>query len=219
MLILSLDSAGPACGVCVERDGTVLAIAEERMERGQDQRLMPLVLDVMQQAGVDFHQLDRVAVTRGPGSFTGLRIGLAAARGIGLAANKPVLGIDRFSIYRAQFTEAHQDLLVVINSKRLELFCRFYPAKSDAQEPRMMTPAEIDALLQQHPDTLIVGDAQLAGSSVHGHREPEVITCAALAARAEVNDPTCLPQPLYLRAPDVTISPKATVIQESCRDS
>src|SRR5271168_4937059 len=102
MLILSLDSAGAGCGVTVWRDGKILATHAEHMERGQDQRLMPLVLEIMKKAGVTFGDLDRIAVTRGPGSFTGLRIGLAAARGIGLAANKPVIGIDRFSIFHAQ---------------------------------------------------------------------------------------------------------------------
>ena len=102
MLILSLDTAGQACAVCVWRDGVVLAAREERMARGQDARLVPLLLEVMAAAGVAFPQLDRIAVTRGPGSFTGLRIGLATARGLGLAADKPVIGIDRFSIHAAQ---------------------------------------------------------------------------------------------------------------------
>src|ERR1700733_6915297 len=102
MLILSLDSAGAHCGVCVWHSGKILAKAQEPMERGQDQRLMPLVLETIDKAKVKFSSLDRVAVTRGPGSFTGLRISLAVARGIGLAADKPVIGIDRFMIYREQ---------------------------------------------------------------------------------------------------------------------
>lgn len=84
MLILSLECAGGGCGACVMKDDVVLALAEESMARGQDARLMPLVQEVMARAGVDYAELDRVAVTRGPGSFTGLRIGLAAARGLGL---------------------------------------------------------------------------------------------------------------------------------------
>src|SRR6201996_9161121 len=125
MLILSLDSAGSGCSACVWRDGKVLAEAHEAMHRGQDQRLMPLILQTLKQANVDFPQLDRIAITRGPGSFTGLRIGLAAARGIGLAAEKPVIGIDRFSIYREQVQRADKDLLVIIESKRRELYCQF----------------------------------------------------------------------------------------------
>ena len=103
MMVLGIDSAGAGCGVCVWQDGRVLASAFEAMERGQDRRLVPLILEVMQKAGADFDTLDRIAVTRGPGSFTGLRIGIAAARGIGLAASKSVLGIDRFAIYPRLF--------------------------------------------------------------------------------------------------------------------
>src|SRR3984957_2129291 len=113
MLILSLDSAGSGCSACIWRDGQVVAAAAESMQRGQDRRLMPLILEVMKKANTEFEALDRITVTRGPGSFTGLRIGLAAARGIGLAAGKPVIGIDRFSIYREMFRAENKNVFVV----------------------------------------------------------------------------------------------------------
>ncbi len=215
MLILSLDTAGAACSACVWQDGKILAEGEERMERGQDQRLMPLVLEIMKKAGTDFANLDRVTVTRGPGSFTGLRIGLAAARGIGLAAGKPVIGIDRFAIFREQIKQPDKNLLVVIGSKRKELFCRFYPVDA-APEPAMMTMDEIADFLKDRKDTIVAGD-EAAASFAHFRNpaEKEVITCAALAARADVNDSEFLPRPLYLRAPDVTIKPRT---MEQCVD-
>lgn len=203
MLVLSIDSAGSSCAACVWRDGKVLAAAEETMERGQDQRLMPLILEIMQKAGVDFNALDRIAVTRGPGSFTGLRIGLAAARGIGLAANKPVIGIDRFAIYREQMKE-QKNLLVVINSKRKELYCKFFSGKT-SEEPVMMIPDEIWAFLEMKDEATMTGDIILQGSTpFHETKEKEVIVCAALAAEAKTKDPAYLPRPLYIRAPDVT---------------
>ena len=236
------------------------------MERGQDARLVPLVLEVMAEAKTDFPQLDRLAVTRGPGSFTGLRIGLAATRGFGLAADKPVIGIDRFSLYREQqfkkpsplageeaktracaskplvfagegvssmtpprnrkaistlpqgegdsiqktYTE---DVFVVLDSKRLELFCRHYPAKGAAHEACMMTPDEIATLTRERPSLVVCGDAlellrpHLPPSVIYSNAtESEVVTCAALAALADPHDPAYLPRPLYLRAPDVTIA-------------
>src|ERR1700722_4210458 len=151
MLILSLDSAGSGCSACIWRDGQVVAAAAESMQRGQDRRLMPLILEVMKKANTEFEALDRITVTRGPGSFTGLRIGLAAARGIGLASGKPVIGIDRFSIYREQI-KTDKNLLVVIESKRAELFCRFYPANGTAHEPQMLTKEEIAAFLSKNKD-------------------------------------------------------------------
>lgn len=197
MLILALDSAGSSCSACVWRDGTVLAETSEPMERGQDQRLMPLLLELMQKANVTFPDLDRIAITRGPGSFTGLRIGLAAARGIGLAANKPVIGIDRFSIFYEQFKQPGKDLLVVINSKRAELYCRFYPVNGPATEPNMMTEDEIANFLNDTPNAIRAGDNQPSPN--------ESITCALLASRAPINDPATLPRPLYIRLPDVTV--------------
>jgi tRNA threonylcarbamoyladenosine biosynthesis protein TsaB len=186
------------------RDGDVLALAHESMERGQDQRLMPLILDVMKKAGVEFDALDRIAVTRGPGSFTGIRIGLAAARGLGLATGKPVIGIDRFNIYREQTKTPNKNLLVVINARRKEMFCRFYPARSEAAEPIMVTPEEIAAFLERHSGTVVAGDAPFPGVVVP--QENEAVTAAMLASSANADDIEHLPRPLYIRPPDVTMA-------------
>ncbi len=204
MLLLSLDSAASGCGACVWKDGATLALAQESMARGQDARLIPLVQKVMAEAGCSYAELDRVAVTRGPGSFTGLRIGLAAARGIGLAAEKPVVGIDRFSIYRAQNKTESEALLVVLESKRLELYARFYPASGRGEEPFMAAPEELASFSRARPGLAVVGDVALSFGSYRGLAEPEVVTCAALAARADPAQAAFLPRPLYLRAPDVT---------------
>jgi tRNA threonylcarbamoyladenosine biosynthesis protein TsaB len=201
MLILSIDCAGSGCGVCVWQDGNIRSEITERMERGQDQRLLPMVMQAMQQANVKFDDLDRIAVTRGPGSFTGLRIGLAAARGIGLASEKPVIGIDRFSIFHEQFKTTSQNIFVVINSRRAELYARYYPATGNAADPVMMTEEEIVDFLKNNPGTLAVGDTRTFCAS----KEPEHITCAARAARADISNTDFLPRPLYLRPPDVTL--------------
>jgi tRNA threonylcarbamoyladenosine biosynthesis protein TsaB len=206
MLILSLDSAGSGCGACVWRDGKTVAEEHERMERGQDQRLMPLILEVMQKAGAGFSGLDRIAVTRGPGSFTGLRIGLAAARGIGLAAGKPVIGIDRFALYRLQVQAPHKSLLVVTDSRRKELFCRFYPSAGVAMESTMMNAGEIASFIARKGDTAVTGDIPVEGVGFHPIHERETVTCARLAAIADPKSAHFLPRPLYIRAPDVTLA-------------
>jgi tRNA threonylcarbamoyladenosine biosynthesis protein TsaB len=157
---------------------------------------MPMIVDAMKGAGCAFPDLDRIAVTKGPGSFTGVRVGLAAARGIGFAAGKPVLGIDRFEIYRAIHAKA-KNLLVVIESKRAELFCKIYPFEGAVPDACLMTQPEIDAYLEEHPETEIAGDIATPDDDILG-------ACAVLAATADVRDPGFLPRPLYLRAPDVT---------------
>ncbi len=216
MLILSLDSASSACSACVWRDGKVLAQVLEPMERGQDQRMMPLLIDLMKQASVSFDDLDRIAVTRGPGSFTGLRIGLAAARGIGLAADKPVIGVDRFAIFREQVQQPGKKLLVVINSKRKELFIQFYATDNSISSPAMMTQEEILDFLKLNPDTVVAGDAiDTALPGFVKTTQLEAVTGALLASRTAVGDLAYLPRPLYIRAPDVTIKP---VPVEACHD-
>lgn len=158
---------------------------------------MPMIVASLAQAGIDFSDLDKIAVTRGPGSFTGVRVGLAAARGIGIASGKPVIGIDRFSIYHALHATAGRNLLVVINSKRVELFCRFFPAVGAPHESCMMTQPEIDIFLSANPGTDVAGDAVM--------RDEEILSVTAkLAAEADVGNPDFQPRPLYLRAPDVT---------------
>jgi tRNA threonylcarbamoyladenosine biosynthesis protein TsaB len=105
MLILALDTALDACSVAVLDTITSKTIAAESqaMKRGHAEALMPLIARVMAASGVAFTALDRIAVTTGPGSFTGLRVGLSAARGIALAADKPVVGLTTLTAYAAPF--------------------------------------------------------------------------------------------------------------------
>src|SRR6266478_2452440 len=103
MLILAIDTALDACaaGVLDTDAGKLIAQESQAMKRGHAEALMPLIARVMKESGIAFSSLDRIAVTTGPGSFTGLRVGLSAARGIALAANKPVVGLTTLSAYAA----------------------------------------------------------------------------------------------------------------------
>src|ERR1700722_1811848 len=103
MLILAIDTAVDACaaGVLDTVAGRLIAQESQAMKRGHAEALMPLIARVIEQSGIAFVALDRIAVTTGPGSFTGLRVGLSAARGIALAANKPVVGLTTLTAYAA----------------------------------------------------------------------------------------------------------------------
>jgi tRNA threonylcarbamoyladenosine biosynthesis protein TsaB len=103
MLILAIDTALDACSAAVldTNAGKTIALESQAMQRGHAEALMPLIARVMKQSGVAFSALDRIAVTSGPGSFTGLRVGLSAARGIALAADKPVVGLTTLAAYAA----------------------------------------------------------------------------------------------------------------------
>src|SRR5215831_10477912 len=109
MLILAIDTALDACAAAVldTSAGKIIAQESQPMKRGHAEALMPLLARVMKESGVAFASLDRVAATTGPGSFTGLRVGLSAARGIALAANKPVVGVTTLAAYTAPHLSEH----------------------------------------------------------------------------------------------------------------
>src|SRR5438445_5585471 len=103
MRVLAIDTALDACSAAVldsERQ-TIMASETLTMQRGHAEALMPLIARVMDGAAIEFKELDRIAVTTGPGSFTGLRVGISAARGLALAADKPALGLTTLSAFAA----------------------------------------------------------------------------------------------------------------------
>src|SRR5258708_15222597 len=103
MLILAIDTALDACAAAVLDTSANKIIAQESqaMKRGHAEALMPLIARVMKESGIAFTALDRIAVTTGPGSFTGLRVGLSAARGIALTAAQPLVGLSTLAAYAA----------------------------------------------------------------------------------------------------------------------
>src|SRR3954454_3864812 len=105
MLILAIETALDACaaGMLDTRASELIARETQSMKRGHAEALMPLIARVMKEAAIGFAALDRIAVTTGPGSFTGWRVGLSAARGIALAAGKPVVGLTTLTAYAAPF--------------------------------------------------------------------------------------------------------------------
>src|ERR1700716_2478822 len=111
MLILAIDTALDACAAAVLDTGTTQLIAQESqpMKRGHAEALMPLIARVMKASGVTFAALDRIAVTTGPGSFTGLRVGLSAARGIARAADRPAVGLTTLTAYAAPFVSENSE--------------------------------------------------------------------------------------------------------------
>src|ERR1041384_4753461 len=115
MLILAIDTALDACAAAVldTSAGGVIAQESQAMKRGHAEALMPLIARVMKASGVAFAALDRIAATTGPGSFTGLRVGLSAARGIALAAGKPVVGVTTLTAFAAPIVSENSEHPVI----------------------------------------------------------------------------------------------------------
>lgn len=221
LTILALDSATAACSAAVLSSGTIAARCFVPMATGHAQALVPLIETVMAESGVAFAALDHIAVTVGPGAFTGLRVGLAAAQGIALAAGKPIGGVTTLeAVARAVDAGAREGavLLVAIESKRRELFVQSFAADlSPLDAPAAVLPEDLCARVPPG-GVAVAGDAAIravealaAGgrraSVMAGAVHPDATHVATVAAaRLVAGGALLLPRPLYLRGPDVTVA-------------
>ena len=198
-----------------------LALRHMEMLHGQAEALLPMVDAAMREAGLAPAAIDCVAVTTGPGSFTGIRVGLAAARGIALARDLPLVGVSSFIATAATaVVPADAVLLVALESRRADFYVQLFDrAGLPLREPAAMLPqalaAAVDLAAVGRPLT-IVGDAAVraagvlgarTGSSVLENAPPPVVGLAAAALRrwrdGERDGPVA---PLYLRPPNVTLA-------------
>jgi tRNA threonylcarbamoyladenosine biosynthesis protein TsaB len=218
--LLALDAAGASCSVALWADGQVIARRFSTMARGQSEHLVPMIAEVMAAAGRAFADLDAVAVTTGPGGFTGVRIGLATARGLALARGLPLIGVSSFEVAAAAATPAERAgrrILAVLDSKRDELFVQLFDSDlAELSPPRELALATLAETLPAGPLVLTGDAAARAAAALAAARRGEITVAAAagpadaalLAARAALRDPAAAggtpPRPVYLRPPDVT---------------
>lgn len=237
MLVLGLDTATSGCAVALVEtgkggDAATLAAEAAQMPRGQSEALMPMVEQVMQAAGRSLKEVELFAVTAGPGAFTGLRIGLAAARGMALAAGKPCIGVTTFDALAHAIqagTVAKRMILCIVESKRKDAFVQLYtPEHTQACDPATLRPDELAVWLDKKKigkDGLVItGDAahkftdvlkewqgatgipvEILGGA--GLPDPAVSARIAAALWEQDSDAACRshpPRPVYLRAPDVS---------------
>lgn len=222
MRILAIDTATSSCSVVLWCDKHVVSSYKEIMSRGHAEALVPMINCTLEEAAVKASDLDLLAVTVGPGAFTGLRIGLATARGIALAANVPCLGLTTTEVIaHAVKTNIFQKgtLLVALDSKRLDIYVQaFQPGLKPIKEPIAIDPSALGNWLQDVPSPIhVVGDAKLKATAalIKLDYEPIVIeeldvpdgsVLADLAAqRWTYGDMLKAPLPLYLRPPDAKL--------------
>ena len=220
MKLLAIDTATRACSAAVWVDGQVAARRFEEMARGQSEALMPMVTEVMAEAGVAFDGLDLLAATVGPGAFTGLRIGLAAARGMALALSIPCIGVTTLEAVAEGVPAAERDgraVLAVLDAKRADVYAQLFSSDlRPLSEPDAVMPEDLAQLVGAA--AVVVGDAAGialealtdGGADVVSSSAPGIADAARVAGIAArrwapglVAD---VPEPLYLRPPDVTIS-------------
>ncbi|MDP1751539.1 MAG: tRNA (adenosine(37)-N6)-threonylcarbamoyltransferase complex dimerization subunit type 1 TsaB [Reyranella sp.] len=218
-LVLALDCAVSGLGVAVVRDGTGLASLREE---GRDQavRLLPAVASTLRDAGVARQELSLIAVTIGPGSFTGVRIGLAAARGLAVGLGVPLAGVSTTSVLIAQAARrasARKRLAIAaIDSHLGDWFCAI---GEDMQSPFAASAAGLADRLRDRPCLVVGPDVDLlvphlVAAGVDGEAEVAGVDPVAVARlgfsegvetwRAR-NASEGLPRPLYLRGVSITL--------------
>jgi len=219
MNVLGLDSATDACSAAILRGGTVIARRHETMRRGHAEVLMVLVQDVMRRAALDFGSLDLIATTVGPGGFTGLRIGLASARGLALAGRIPIVGITTLeAVARAQLP-VETPFLIALDTKRADVYVQLFASGGVPQgEPAAVMPNDIAARLPAGRIS-VGGNARdavlraLAGRNprpepLDGPIQPDAAIVAAMGAERHAScgaNISAAPRPLYLRPPDARL--------------
>lgn len=216
-LILACDTTQGACSAALYQSG-VLAARLTPMRKGHAEALIPMIEAVMDEAGIAMAAIDRLAVTHGPGTFTGTRVGLSAMRGLALALDKPLKAYSSLAVMGLSAEAAAFDgpLLVAVDARRDV----FYSQGFDAQRHTLGAPQALSA----EAALALMGDGAfgLVGSgatAVHAEAEkrgrkahilaapdwPQAENLAQLAARDEAWEAPALPSPLYLRPPDATL--------------
>jgi tRNA threonylcarbamoyladenosine biosynthesis protein TsaB len=225
MLILALDTALDACAAAVldTRASKLIAAESQAMKRGHAEALMPLIARVMKESGLPFAALDRIAVTTGPGSFTGLRVGLSAARGIGLAAGKPVVGLTTLSAYAAPVVSesGENPIISAIDARHDQIYFQVVSNNgSTLIRPKVAPIAEAIEAARFGPPHLVGNAAQILADrwpsdtppfKVETLAAPDITWVAWLGAA--VDPATAPPKPFYLRLPDAKPSQDAVNTQ------
>jgi tRNA threonylcarbamoyladenosine biosynthesis protein TsaB len=215
MRLLAIDTALAACSAAVfdTQQGGIIASASLPMLRGHAEALMPLIRRIMDEAGTAFRDLDRVVVTTGPGSFTGLRVGIAAARGIALAINKPAVGLSTLSAYAAPYLadDDNASVVIAIDARHSHVYLQvFATGGRTVTGPRLAPLNEAVRAAAAAPARIVGSAAQLVADGlavtdatplrVDAAGAPDIDWVARMGAA--LPEGQSAPKPQYLRAPD-----------------
>jgi tRNA threonylcarbamoyladenosine biosynthesis protein TsaB len=214
MRVLAIDCALDACSAAVFDSAldSIMASQTRIMVRGHAEALMPLIARVMDEAEVEFKELDRIAVTVGPGSFTGLRVGISAARGIALAARKPAIGLTTLAGLAAPHIAENGTTPVVaaIDARHDHVYLQVFGPRGRTLLAPRIAPVREAARATSGGARIVGSAAQLVALAwpkgepppalIDQRGAPDIAWIARLGALA--TDTEGPPKPLYLQAPD-----------------
>ncbi len=211
MIVLGIDTALEACsaGLAIGDQGRAI-IRSEIIGRGHAERLFGLIGEIMAEAELGFDAIDRYAVTTGPGSFTGIRVGIAAMRGFALVSGAPAVGFSTLAVHAeaARKMAGARAVLAALPAKGGEVFAQLFgPAGEALSDPVVGDPARFAALATEAGASLAGAGASAVAAAgvtglavIHAQSAPDMRALLALALRAEDGAPP--PRPLYIKPPD-----------------
>lgn len=204
MIILGLDTTGGFCTAALINEGAVIASASENIGRGHAERLAPMVQEMLTEADLSSINIDRLSVCTGPGSFTGLRVALAFAKGFALPRRIPVIGLSALEVLAAQADPKMEKKVVsIMDVRRGQLCWAVFEQGEQLFAPKTQSQAEAIAEINA------LGFDVLAGDGAHYIGDPSshvVVLGPALAQLSEHKDPKNYPAaPLYSRGPDAKL--------------
>lgn len=167
--LLHIDTAGEKAMVAISQNGVLLAIQENLVFQTHASFLQVAIETIVAETAISLNSMDAIAVTMGPGSYTGLRVGLSSAKGIAYALNKPIIGLSTLSLLAKAasrlpwFTEKKEQVQIfaMIDAKRMEVFGAIYDNKLNTSLPEQaleINAAYLCRLIENHP-TICIGSA------------------------------------------------------------
>jgi len=216
MIILAFDTAMGAGSVAVVRDGVSLAQCFEPNGKALAEQLVPMVEATLTQAGQTYASIDCLGVTIGPGTFTGMRIGISAARAMALASGKPLIGVSTLEVIARQVADAMPDetrINVCFDARRGEVYQQSFERTSEddllpLSEPGVYLHAVAQEFLARQSGIIIGSGIAVLQNITHlqcveGYEKINVQTLASIVAQRPASPE--MPLPLYLRAPDAKL--------------
>lgn len=207
MIVLAIDTSGSGCSAAIYDSGSDIVLGKSGADigRGHAERLMEFVDEALAAADRQIDDIDRIAVTIGPGSFTGIRVGVATARGLALALGKPAVGVSSLHVIAEEARAAAQGraVLAAIDAKRDEVYLQSYDASGQAvTAPDALSVTDARERFAGFDGCVAGSGAELLGLGMPV-KTTDLVDIAVVARLGAVADPaSAKPKPLYLRGPD-----------------
>lgn len=184
--ILSIETSTSICSLAVHQDGKLISLSEENEPGAHAERLVLLIEAVLEKAGLGFKDLDAIAVSQGPGSYTGLRIGVSTAKGLAFGLNKPLIGVNTLQALASAVHLEKGDLVIpVLDARRMEVYREVFDWKLDSisgLDAEILSENSFQNFLENHR-VYFLGDAVDKVKSLVQHENARFISDLSFSAQ------------------------------------